>query len=137
VSAGKTCERCGATEAHLQTAVTKLRQALAPLNIEPTLEVREIDQSSFKETPSESNRIWMAGKPLEEWVGASVGSSTCCSVCGESPCRTVEVEGVVHEEIPEAVIVRAALVAASGLIGGGRRDGCDASIDRSYAGRRF
>jgi hypothetical protein len=28
------------------------------------------------------------------------------------------VEGVVHEEIPEAVIVRAALVAASGLIGG-------------------
>lgn len=88
------------------------------MNIEPTLEVREINQSSFKETPSESNRIWVAGKPLEEWVGASVGSSTCCSVCGESPCRTVEVEGVVHEEIPEAVIVRAALVAASGLIGG-------------------
>ena len=29
VSAGKTCERCGATEAHLQTAVSKLRQALA------------------------------------------------------------------------------------------------------------
>ena len=87
------------------------------MNIEPTLEVREIDQSSFKETPSESNRIWMAGKPLEEWVGASVGSSTCCSVCGESPCRTVEVEGVVHEEIPESVIVKAGTIAASTLVG--------------------
>jgi hypothetical protein len=117
VSGGKTCERCGATEVHLQTAVSKLRQVLAPLNIEPTFEVRDIDQSSFKETPSESNRIWIAGVPLEQLLGASVGSSTCCSVCGDAPCRTVEVEGVVHEEIPEAVIVRAALIAASGLIG--------------------
>ena len=117
VSAGKTCERCGATEAHLQTAVSKLQQVSALLNIEPTLEVREIDQSSLKETPSESNRIWIAGVPREQLLGASVGSSTCCSVCGDASCRTVEVEGVVHEEIPEAVIVRAALIAASGLVG--------------------
>jgi uncharacterized protein DUF2703 len=117
VSAGK----MRAVRRHRGASANRRLQVAAgasALNIEPTLEVREINQSSFKETPSESNRIWVAGKPLEEWVGASVGSSTCCSVCGESPCRTVEVEGVVHEEIPEAVIVRAALVAASGLIGG-------------------
>lgn len=118
VSAGKTCERCGATEKHLQSAVLKLRQALVPLGIEPILDVREIDRSSFNEAPNESNRIWIAGKPLEQWLGARVGSSTCCSVCGDSPCRTVEVEGVVHEEVPESVIVKAALIAASGLIAG-------------------
>ena len=114
---GKTCVRCDATYQHLQSAVNKLKDALKPLNIEPTLELREIDDRSFKNEPSQSNRIWIAGKPLEEWLGASVGSSTCCSVCGDAPCRTVEVEGTVYEDIPEAVILKASLIAATGLIG--------------------
>ncbi len=53
---------------------------------------------------------------MEEWLAAKVGSSSCCSVCGDAPCRTVEVEGSVFEEIPEAVIVKAALIAAAGLL---------------------
>lgn len=114
---GRTCRRCDATYRHLQSAVTKLRDALKPLNIEPTLEIQEIDEKSFRNKPAESNRIWIAGKPVEEWLGASVGSSPCCSVCGDSPCRTMEVEGAVFEDIPEAVILKAALIAASGLIG--------------------
>jgi hypothetical protein len=114
---GKTCQRCDATYQHLQSAVGKLRDVLKPLDIEPILELREIDERSFRNKPSESNRIWVAGKPLEEWLAASVGSSPCCSVCGDTPCRTMEVEGAVFEDIPEAVIMRAALIAASGLIG--------------------
>lgn len=117
VSGGKTCQRCDATYQHLQRAVAKLRDVLKPLNIEPILDVREIDDRSFRNKPAESNRIWIAGKPVEEWLAASVGSSPCCSVCGDTPCRTMEVEGAVFEEIPEAVILRAALLAASGLIG--------------------
>ena len=81
--------------------------------IEPRLEIREIDEQSFKAKPSESNRIWIAGKPIEEWLGASVGSSCCCSVCGTSECRTVEVEGTTFEAIPETLFVRAALIASS------------------------
>lgn len=90
---------------------------LKPLNIEPIPEPREIDEESFKNKPVESNRIWIAGKPVEEWLNASVGSSPCCSVCGDSPCRTTEVQGTIFEEIPEAVILKAALIATSGWIG--------------------
>jgi hypothetical protein len=86
---------------------------LKPLNLEPVLQLREMDDKSFRNKPDESNRIWIAGKPLEDWLGANVGSSTCCSVCGEAPCRTVEVEGVVFEDIPEAVILKAAPIAAA------------------------
>lgn len=114
---GRTCQRCDATYQHLQSAVAKLTDILKPLNIEPTLTLQEIDERSFRDKPAESNRIWVAGQPLEEWLGASIGSSPCCSVCGETPCRTMEMEGAIFEDIPEAVILKAALIAASGLVG--------------------
>jgi hypothetical protein len=117
VSAGGTCSRCDATYQHLQSVLVKLREALKPLNVEPILEVRKISESSFRKEPAQSNRIWIADKPIEEWIGAGVGSSKCCSVCGDEPCRTMEVEGAVFEDVPEAVIIKAVLIAASGLIG--------------------
>ena len=113
---GKTCDRCQATFEEMQRAVGKLTQALRPLGIEPTLELKKMDEESFKANPSESNRIWIAGRPMEEWLGASIASSPCCSVCGESECRTVEVEGTVFETIPESLFLKAALVAASQLL---------------------
>lgn len=116
VAEGKTCDRCHATYQEMQRAIAKLRQSLHPLGIEPRLEVREIDEKTFKTNPSESNRIWIAGRPMEEWLGASVGSSRCCSVCGTSECRTVEVEGTTFETIPETLFLRAALIAASQLL---------------------
>ena len=120
---GKTCERCSATYQQMERAIAKLRQSLRPLGIEPSLEIREIDQRSFKANPSESNRIWIAGKPMEEWLGASIGSSPCCSVCGTSECRTVEVEGTTFETIPENLFLKAALVASSQLLSVGNTDG--------------
>jgi hypothetical protein len=93
----------------MQRAVDKLNKSLRPLGIEPILEIREIDERAFKAKPSESNRIWIAGRPMEEWLGASVGSSPCCSVCGTSECRTMEVEGATFETIPEKLFLKAAL----------------------------
>ena len=113
---GKTCDRCAATHQAMQRAVGRLKEALRPLGIEPTLEIREIDEKSFRANPAESNRIWIAGRPMEEWLGASVGKSRCCSVCGESECRTLEVESRTFEAIPEELVVRAALVASSQLL---------------------
>ena len=110
---GKTCDRCDATHREIKQAVAKLKEVLRPLDMEPTLEVRAIDEESFRSNPSESNRVWIAGKPIEEWLGASVGSSQCCSVCGESECRTVEVSGTVFEAISEKLFLKAALAAAS------------------------
>jgi len=115
-SGGKTCDRCSATHREMQQAVSKLKETLRPLGIEPTLEIRAIDEQSFKANPSESNRIWIAGRPMEEWLGARVGNSRCCSVCGESECRTVEVEGTTFEAIPERLFLRAALIASSQLL---------------------
>jgi hypothetical protein len=41
---GKTCDRCNATHQEMQRAISKLKRALLPLGIEPTLEIREIDE---------------------------------------------------------------------------------------------
>jgi hypothetical protein len=86
------------------------------LDIELKLETIEIAQETFKDDPLASNRIWLGGKSLEEWLGARVGSSRCCSVCGESRCRTLEIEGAVFEAVPENLILTAALLAAAHLI---------------------
>ena len=120
---GKTCDRCSATYQQMERAIAKLKQSLRPLGIEPILEIRELDEKSFKSNPSESNRIWIAGKPMEEWLGARVGSSRCCSVCGTSECRTVEVEGTTFEAIPENLFLKAALIASSQLLGVENADG--------------
>lgn len=100
----------------LQRAVAKLKDVLGPLGIAPTLEIREIGEKSFPADPSASNRIWIAGRSLEEWLDARVGSSRCCSVCGNSNCRTVEIAGAVFESIPEDLILKATLVAAAQMI---------------------
>ena len=115
-SEGKTCDRCGATYLEMQRAVEKLKHSLNPLGIEPRWEIKEIDETSFRENPSESNRIWIAGKPMEEWLGATVGSSRCCSVCGTSECRTVKLDGATFETIPEKLFLKAALIASSELL---------------------
>ena len=113
---GATCPRCDGRRRHLLQAVETLRTALAPLGIEPVLSVRELDDATFRAAPDESNRIWIAGKALEEWLDAQSGTSPCCSVCGDAECRTTEVDGTVYEEVPRAAIVKAALMAASGLV---------------------
>jgi hypothetical protein len=113
---GTTCPRCGSTQLAVERAVKSLAEALRPLGIAPTLETREIDQATFDAAPAESNRIWIAGRPLEDWVDAATGSSQCCSVCGTAYCRTVEVDGKSFEAVPERLIVRAGLAAAASLL---------------------
>ena len=116
VMGGETCNRCGDTGRELDLAVAKLAASLLPLGIEPILKLQELSETEFKVNPSESNRVWIAGKPVEEWLGASVGMSRCCSVCGDSDCRTLEIEGRSYEAIPEDQLVKAGLIAASQMI---------------------
>ncbi len=113
---GQTCDRCAATQQEVERALSTLEPVLRPLGIVPRLEISEIDDASFRANPAESNRIWIAGRPMEEWLGGRVGSSHCCSVCGESECRTVEVSGTTFEAIPERLILKAALIASSELL---------------------
>lgn len=117
VNEGETCPRCGSTQQNVMTAIAKLEPALRPLGIQPVLQTQAIDDVTFRAAPAESNRIWISGKPMEEWLGAIAGNSPCCEVCGDLPCRTVQVDGQTYEAIPEDLIVKAAIIAASRLIG--------------------
>ena len=93
-----------------------LKQSLAPLGIEVTLEKKALDPVTFAKDVLESNRIWIGEKSLEEWLGARVGQSLCCEVCGNAECRTVAVEEQIYEVIPAELIIKAALIAASQMI---------------------
>ena len=117
VSEGETCPRCGSTQQNVSAAVAQLESVLQPLGIRPVLETRIIDAATFRADPAQSNRIWIGGRPMEEWLGARAGSRPCCEVCGDLPCRTMEVDGRSYEAIPQELIVKAAVIAASQMIG--------------------
>lgn len=114
--AAKTCERCGDTQTELRLAAGTLKRCLRPLNIDVELEELSIDPQTFAEDTSQSNRILVDDRPLEDWLGGTVGMSLCSSCCqelGENVrCRTVRVDGQTYEAIPAALIVRAGLLAA-------------------------
>jgi hypothetical protein len=113
---GTTCPRCGTTQQAVHQAVEALTEALRPLGITPVLEERALDQATFEASPEASNRIWIAGRPLEDWLGATAGASSCCSVCGDNECRTLEVDGSSFEAVPERLIIKAGLAAAASLL---------------------
>src|SRR5512135_962302 len=109
----KTCERCGSTEQEVEKAASSLEQELTPLGIDVSLVKKAIDPESFKRDVLQSNKILIAGKTLEEWLGAGTGQSPCCEVCGDAECRTVEFANQTYETIPAHLIVKAGLRAAS------------------------
>ncbi|MDZ7652390.1 MAG: DUF2703 domain-containing protein [Burkholderiaceae bacterium] len=115
VKDGTTCDRCGGTYAELQKALATLDRELCPRGIEPFVELREIDEATFRVDPSASNRIWIAGVPMEDWLGAGVGKSRCGAACGDADCRTVTVDQTTFETIPADLIVQAARRAAATL----------------------
>lgn len=119
VSEEQTCPRCGSTEQELEKVSKILDRSLAPLGIKVVLEKEVITPAAFKKDPTQSNRIWINGRPLEDWLNAEAGKSECCDVCGDSECRTVEVEGTVYEAIPADLIVKAGLLAAAEMLGQG------------------
>lgn len=115
---GWTCERCELTGEEVLKAYHSLQQSLAPLGIEVTLEEKTLDPATFAQDVSQSNRIWIGGRSLEEWLDAEVGKSLCCGPCGDEECRTMIVEGHTYETIPADLIVKAGLLAASQLFSG-------------------
>ena len=110
---GQTCARCGATGDTVQNAYKKLQKSLSVLGIQVTLETETIDFPIFTKDPLQSNRIWINEKPLEQWIGATIGQSKCCDICADSECRTLSIDQNIFEAIPEELIIRAGLLAAA------------------------
>jgi hypothetical protein len=113
---GQTCVRCGTTETAVEEAVQQLKHSLQGLGIDVVLEKKRLGFSTFLKDPLESNRIWVAGEPIEKWLSATIGESKCCSTCGDSDCRTVTVDGNTYEAIPAELIIKAGLLAAAQLL---------------------
>lgn len=116
---GETCDRCGVTGSAVNKAVNQLRRCLKPLKIRVILEQKSIGSAEFAEDPLQSNRIWIMGKPLEDWISAQPNQSLCSSACGSSNCRTLVVDGKTYEGIPAELIIKAGLLAAAHLYQGG------------------
>ena len=112
---GQTCGRCGSTEKAAEDAVRKLRRSLKPIHVDVVLQMISINLAEFSKDPLSSDQIWVADKPIEEWLQAKVGQSPCCGACGDSECRTLTVDGKTYESIPTELIVRAGLLAGAQL----------------------
>ena len=109
----QTCPRCCSTEQEIDRAVKELNRLLDEYGIVVSLVKKVIDLDNFKKDTLQSNKILIAGKAMEEWLGAKTGRSKCCETCGAAECRTVEYAGDTHEAIPAELIVRAGLTAAA------------------------
>ncbi len=120
---GQTCERCGSTEKELQKAFKSLKKSLATLGIKVVLEKKALDPATCAKDVSQSNRIWVGEWPLEEWLNAQVGKSSCATCCAELgsdvECRTIEIEGQTYETVPAELIIKAGLLAASQILTAG------------------
>lgn len=70
---GNTCDRCGATERAVEEAARILGQCLETLDMNVVLEKRALTPAEFGRDPLQSNRVFIQEKPLEDWLGATVG----------------------------------------------------------------
>jgi len=113
---GRTCERCANTQNSVEAAFIQLKKSLPELGIAVELIKETVKRSVFEQDPLTSNRIWLNNKPLEEWIGASVGKSLCCDVCGTSECRTISTSQNTFATIPKNIIIQASLMAAASLL---------------------
>lgn len=134
----QTCERCGSTEQELQKAFQSLKESLAPLGIEVALEKKALDPATCAKDVTQSNRIWIGERALEDWLGGKVGKSVCGFCCAELgdnvECRTVTVGGETYEAIPAQLIIKAGLLAASQLVGVSCTETCGQQPSATEAG---
>ena len=117
---GQTCKRCGSTEKEVQEAISSLRKSLGALGIDVVLEKKSLSPEVCAKDISQSNRIWVGKRTLEEWLGAQVGKSPCGFCCGDLgenvECRTLTLGGKTYETIPAELIIKAGLLAGSQLV---------------------
>ncbi|MDO4640668.1 MAG: DUF2703 domain-containing protein [Neisseria sp.] len=111
----QTCNRCSDTEAEMKQAVETLRPVLLKQGIVLELEMAAMTEAEFQRSPTESNRIWIQGKPLETWLDATAGSNPCEGVCAGNECRTLDIDGGRFEAVKAGYLEQAIRKAAETL----------------------
>ena len=91
----------------------KAVEYLSEQGVVVTVEEVKMDVKEFAKSCSESNRIWVNDKPLEEVLEAKVGKSTCSGICEKhakgAECRTLVYGGKTFESVPAELIAMAGL----------------------------
>ncbi len=118
--AGDTCQRCFDTQREVRVAADILGRSLRPLNMRVRVEERPMSPETVAKDTSQSNRIFVDGRSLADWLGGTIGMSPCTSCCPDLgpnvTCRTLTVDGKSYEAIPATLIVRAGLRAADNAL---------------------
>ena len=122
VRGGNTCNRCESTGETLRTVIRELNAACGSARLR--LKTTRLPASRL----AESNSILIDGRPLEQILPAVQVKQTDCPSCGEligksAQCRTVVVEGRIHEAVP-AELIRSAICRAAGCCGDDCNCGC-------------
>jgi hypothetical protein len=105
---GAICRRCSVTGANVRRVVEELQRELAPSGGRVVF----AETALTGEQMPQSNLILINGIPLEKLLSGAKASETPCASCGcltgkEEYCRSVELDGKTHEEIPEEMILMA------------------------------
>lgn len=105
------CDRCGESVSSALTVARQLEMELAAYNI-------VVDYVEIAVEPSahaQSNRVFVNGRPVEEWVGGETIWTTCPSctdIFGEvACCAAIRVGDAMYDSVPPDMIRRAALEA--------------------------
>jgi hypothetical protein len=106
---GVTCARCGDTGRPLKQAVDALRDELAARGIRVSFTETLLAEQDIPQ----SNAVFFNGMPLEALIPGATASENHCQSCSEltgrdTRCRTVEIDGLLHEALPQALIRQAA-----------------------------
>lgn len=105
IEKNETCPRCKSTEKELEKAVKELQKQ----NIKVIIQKEVITLKEFKKNPTQSNSILFNNVTLEKLLKAKIGTSKCCGVCGDSECRTIEMNKKSYESISAKMIKQAAM----------------------------
>lgn len=129
----KGCEKCGATEAEVNKAVTSLKTKLADRGFKVRAEERKAVPANVK--PSEVG-IWVCDIPLETWLAAGVGLKPCdpSQGCQMSSCKVLYVDGRTYETVPADMMMRACFLASDQLAENGKIDPAKIKTPKGCAG---
>ena len=109
---GETCERCGSTWEAALEAADMVAAEVAGIGL--SVDVNEVPLSPDR--ISDSNRVLVNGRSVEEWLDGSAAMTECAScgdLLGESVCcRSYEIDGVTSDSLPVEDIARAIRQAA-------------------------
>jgi hypothetical protein len=141
---GNVCCGSPGTEEAVSAARERLAKELEDSGIDVVLVRSEFTPEECMGCPERANRVLVAGRGVDFWLGADMSASPCEGFCkqalgDEGSCQNLVYEGETYEVIPAELIVKAGLTAAANpatfkQAAGGRGSPCGGCPSKSTCG---